>query len=321
MGIAMQSTTRDARLAIELRALDKRFAGGRGVRALDLEVQTGEVFGFIGPNGAGKTTTIRAMLGLSRRSSGEAKVLGVDLERASADERRDALARVGYVPSEPGVYERQSVCDVLAFLGALHGGETRARRDELCERLDLDPARRADELSLGNKKKLALVAAMQHRPALLVLDEPSNGLDPLVQRTLFDLLREERSRGATVFFSSHVLSEVERFCDRFALLRDGALARVLTADELLRSKQRRVRAEFTPSGVEASALVALCGRRPDRDGRVEFVTDAPMRAVFDAVAEDVREGRLADVTVDHPSLEELVLDEYQSTTRREVKAS
>ncbi|MBL8683093.1 MAG: ABC transporter ATP-binding protein [Myxococcales bacterium] len=317
----MQSTTRDARLAIELRALDKRFAGGRGVRALDLEVQTGEVFGFIGPNGAGKTTTIRAMLGLSRRSSGEAKVLGVDLERASADERRDALARVGYVPSEPGVYERQSVRDVLAFLGALHGGETRARRDELCERLDLDPARRADELSLGNKKKLALVAAMQHRPALLVLDEPSNGLDPLVQRTLFDLLREERSRGATVFFSSHVLSEVERFCDRFALLRDGALARVLTADELLRSKQRRVRAEFTPSGVEASALVALSGRRPDRDGRVEFVTDAPMRAVFDAVAEDVREGRLADVTVDHPSLEELVLDEYQSTARREVKAS
>lgn len=319
----MPSNREGVRLAIELRSLSKRYPGGRGVLALDLTVHAGEVFGFIGPNGAGKTTTIRAMLGLARRTSGEAKVLGVDLERATSEQRRSALAAVGYVPSEPGVYERTTVREVLSFLGALHGDDTTARREELCARLDLDVGRRADELSLGNKKKLALVAAMQHRPALLVLDEPTSGLDPLVQRTLFELLREEQARGATVFFSSHVLSEVERSCDRFALLRDGALVRVLTSDELHRSERRRVRAWFkSESHAGSSVLRALGGGlEVPVTGPLELVTSASLQAVYDAVSEDVREGRLVDATVDHPSLEELVLAEYRPVPAEREAAS
>lgn len=290
---------------IELEGLSKLFAGGRGVRSLDLRVARGEVFGFIGPNGAGKTTTIRAMLGLTQRSAGVARVLGVDLQRQPAD-KRAALARIGYVASEPGVYEGKTVGAMLALLGSLHATPTEARREELCRRLDLAMDRRADELSLGNKKKLALVAAMQHRPDLLVLDEPSNGLDPLVQRTLFELVSEERARGATVFFSSHVLSEVERFCDRFALLRDGALVKVLTAQDVAESRHRRVRAKL--SRTEGSALLALSGASAGEDGAVSFESDLPLASLVDAIAAD--RDRLLDLSVDRLSLEELVLREY-----------
>lgn len=290
---------------IELEGLSKLFATGVGVRSLSLSVGQGEVFGFIGPNGAGKTTTIRAMLGLSRRSGGVARVLGADIER-EPERKRATLAQVGYVASEPGVYEGMTVGATLSLLGELHGSDTRARREELCRRLDLSLDRRADELSLGNKKKLALVAAMQHRPALLVLDEPSNGLDPLVQKTLFELVREEQSRGTTVFFSSHVLSEVERFCDRFALLRAGELVKVLSAKKLRESERRRVRAKL--SGDAPSALCALAGVSLSATGEVEFETDAPLSSLLDAVRAD--QPRLRDITVDRPSLEELVLREY-----------
>jgi ABC-2 type transport system ATP-binding protein len=289
---------------IELEGLSRLFAPGVGVRSLSLSVRQGEVYGFIGPNGAGKTTTIRAMLGISRRTSGAARVLGVDLEREPA-RKRAVLAQVGYVASEPSVYEGMTVGAMLALLGALHGGETRARREELCRRLDLSLDRRADELSLGNKKKLALVAAMQHRPALLVLDEPSNGLDPLVQKTLFELVREEQSRGTTVFFSSHVLSEVERFCDRFALVRQGELVKVLSVSALRESERRRVRAKLSNDG--HSALATLGGIEPDR-GVIGFETERPLAALIDAAHAD--RDRLRDLTIDRPSLEELVLREY-----------
>lgn len=290
---------------IELEGLSKLFATGVGVRSLSLSVGQGEVFGFIGPNGAGKTTTIRAMLGLSRRSGGVARVLGADMER-EPERKRATLAQVGYVASEPGVYEGMTVGATLSLLGELHGADTRARREELCRRLDLSLDRRADELSLGNKKKLALVAAMQHRPALLVLDEPSNGLDPLVQKTLFELVREEQSRGTTVFFSSHVLSEVERFCDRFALLRAGALVKVLSAKNLRESERRRVRAKL--SGDAPSALCSMAGLSLDAASEFEFETDAPLSSLLDAVRAD--QPRLRDITIDRPSLEELVLREY-----------
>ncbi len=300
---------------IHLDQLSKRFAGGRGVASLSLSVGPGEVFGFIGPNGAGKTTAIRAMLGLSRRTSGVARVLGVDLER-EPHRAREALARIGYVPSDPGVFEAMTVRAMLSLLGSLHGADTTQRREALCARLDLDQDRRADELSLGNKKKLALVAAMQHQPDLLVLDEPSNGLDPLVQRTLFELVREESARGCTVFFSSHVLSEVERFCDRFALLRDGALVKLLRADELRTSGRRRVRAVMGP--VDRAEIFALTEQRP-RDGAIEFETDAPLPALLAALAKDCRDGALTDVVLDRLSLEELVLREY-GPARAEVRS-
>ena len=204
---------------IQLDHLTKTYGKARGVTDLTLHVPAGSCFGFIGPNGAGKSTTIRTLLGLIAPTAGRAEVLGLDCVR----DRTAILAQVGYMPSEAMFYPEMRSGEVIRLSADLRKKDCRREAAGLLEALDLDPRKKIRELSLGNRKKVSIVCAMQHRPALYVLDEPTSGLDPLVQRAFWSLLEERRREGAAVFLSSHVLYEVQRYCDRAAIIREGRL--------------------------------------------------------------------------------------------------
>jgi len=204
---------------ISITHLTKTYGKARGVTDLTLHVPEGGCFGFIGPNGAGKSTTIRTLLGLISPTAGSAKVLGLDCVK----ERTAILAQVGYMPSEAMFYPDMRVSEIIRLSAGLRKRDCRTEAKALCESLDLDVRKKIRELSLGNRKKVSIVCAMQHRPGLYVLDEPTSGLDPLVQRAFWSELEQRRREGATVFLSSHVLYEVQRYCDRAAIIREGRL--------------------------------------------------------------------------------------------------
>ena len=213
---------------IQIDRLTKRYGRARGITELTLRVPEGSCFGFIGPNGAGKSTTIRTLLGLLSPTSGSARVLGLDC----AGQRERILAQVGYMPSEAMFYPDMRVGEVIRLSADLRRMDCRDQARALCRALELDPRKRIRELSLGNRKKVSIVCAMQHRPRLYVLDEPTSGLDPLVQRVFWSELENRRREGATVFLSSHVLYEVQRYCDRAAIIREGRLVAEGTTAEL-----------------------------------------------------------------------------------------
>jgi ABC-2 type transport system ATP-binding protein len=242
------------RPAIQCRGLTKDYGNGHGLFDLDLTVQRGETFGFIGPNGAGKTTTIRLLMDLIRPDRGTATLLGMDA-------RGDSLAikrRVGYLPGELVQFPGVSAAYVIGLLAGLRGGVDPARITELAKRLDLDLGRRYEDLSHGNKQKVALVQAFMHRPDLIILDEPTLGLDPLIQREFRQLVAEAVASGATLFLSSHVLSEVELICDRIGLIRDGRMHRVGSLNELRTLRVHRVEAVFT-GRLDVADLAGLPG--------------------------------------------------------------
>jgi ABC-2 type transport system ATP-binding protein len=214
--------------AIRTSKLSKDYGVGRGLFELDLEVGSQEVFGYLGPNGAGKTTTIRLLMGMIRPTGGAAYVFGLDCRRDSVAVKR----RVGYLPGEMPQFGSLRGKEVVAYLGGMRGGTDPKVVRSIAERFDLDLNRRFREYSSGNKRKLGLLLAFMHRPDLLILDEPTSGLDPLNQQEFYELLREARAAGATVFLSSHVLSEVEHICDTVGILRAGKLVRVARLQEL-----------------------------------------------------------------------------------------
>lgn len=204
---------------IVLDRLTKTYGRARGVTELTLHVPANCCFGFIGPNGAGKSTTIRTLLGLLSPTAGSARVLGLDCVR----QKTEILAQVGYMPAEPAFYPEMRVSEIIRFSAALRGRDCAAEAAALCGALSLDTHKRVRELSLGNRKKVSIVCAMQHRPRLYIFDEPTSGLDPLIQRAFWAEVAARRAEGATVFLSSHVLYEVQRYCDRAAVLREGRL--------------------------------------------------------------------------------------------------
>ena len=285
--------------AMETRALTKYYGKARGVIGLDLSVSEGEFFGFIGPNGAGKSTTIRCLLGLIRPTSGETLVLG----SSSAGDRKKLLAQVGYLPSETMFYPGMRVRDVIRYSADLRGKDCANEAAALCERLQVQTDKRVEELSLGNRKKVAIVCAMQHRPKLYVLDEPTSGLDPLMQREFFALLRERHAQGATVFLSSHVLSEIQRHCTRAAIIREGRLIACDQVEALAQAGARRV----TLHGVGgAPALAGIRDEQRSPEG-VSFLYSGEMNALIRALAHmDVR-----DMTVAEPDLEEVFMHYYE----------
>ena len=226
---------------IQTEKLTKFYGTHRGVVDVDLEVSEGEIFGFLGPNGAGKTTTIRTLLDLIRPTSGRALVFGIE-------SRADPVAihrRIGYIPGEFTLYDRLTGGQTIEYFANLRGGVDRAYQSSLIARFDIDPKRRYRELSKGNKQKIGLVIALQHQPELLMLDEPTSGLDPLVQQSFYELVREARAAGRTVFLSSHILSEVERTCDRVAIIRDGKLVKVDRVEALRDLAHHQVELRFT----------------------------------------------------------------------------
>ena len=284
--------------AIQTQALTKFYGKARGIRELSLQVEQGEFFGFIGPNGAGKSTTIRCLLGLIAPTSGSARVLGLDIGTS----RKEILARTGYLPSEAVFYPGMRVREVLKLSADLRGKNCVREAEELCARLQLDTGKKVEELSFGNRKKVGIVCALQHKPELLILDEPTSGLDPLMQRELFAILRERSREGATVFLSSHVLSEIQHNCTRAAIIREGGLLACGSVEELSRTNARRVTLRGT---AEVQALSGIRDFRTTEEG-LSFLYSGDMQMLLNALAG----GKVEDLTSAEPDLEEVFLHYY-----------
>ncbi len=289
--------------AISARALTKAYGHHRGIMDLDLAVQPGEVFGYLGPNGAGKTTTIRLLLDYIRPTRGSVSVLGL----GSHEQSREIRRRVGYLPGELRLYNSLSGRELISYFANLRGGVARARVDELAGRLDCDLSREIRTLSSGNRQKLGLIQAFMSDPELLVLDEPTNGLDPLVQQTFYDLVREARTAGRTIFLSSHVLPEVERVCDRVGILREGRLVAVERIADLRARAIRKLEIEFgAPIAPEEFAGVAGI--------RDVAVANATLRCTvvgsMDPVLKAANRYEIRALSSVEPSLEEVFLTYY-----------
>lgn len=288
---------------IRTEKLTKNYGTHRGIVDVDLEVQRGEIFGFLGPNGAGKTTTIRVLLDLIRPTSGKAFLFGIE---SSADPAA-IHKRVGYLPGEFSLYDRLTGGQTLEYFGNLRGGVDRTYQAQLIERFELEPGRRFREYSKGNKQKVGIVAALQHRPELLVLDEPTSGLDPLVQQTFFDTVREQVEDGATVFLSSHILSEVEKSCDRVAIIREGRIVRLDRVDALRDLAHHQVEMRFAgdPPAAEFEKLQGVSDVEVT-DHTIRLRVLGPITPVVQAAA---RLG-VTDFLSREPSLEETFLAQY-----------
>ena len=292
---------------IETERLTKSYGSHRGIIELDLAVEEGEAFGFLGPNGAGKTTTIRTLLDHLRPTSGHARIFGIDTH-----ENPMAIhARVGYLPGEFVLYDKLTGGQTIEYFANLRGGVDAAYQADLVERLDIDPSRKFREYSKGNKQKIGLVIALQHKPELLILDEPTSGLDPLVQQTFYEVIREAKADGRTIFLSSHILSEVEKTCDRVAIIRDGRLARVGRVEELRDLAHHQVEIVFV-GDVPEPAFAALPGVSDVAvDGQTMHLrVSGSIAPVIRAAAEY----ELADFVSREPSLEETFLAEYGHQT-------
>lgn len=311
--VAVESRGTGGGPVIELLGLTKRYGDTVGIEGLDVTVEAGEVFGLLGPNGAGKTTTLRCLVGLLGPTDGQVRVLGLD---PLADHARLAPS-IGYLPGELRLYPELTGQQTLDLLAALQGAPV-ARQRELCDRLTLsraDLARPVGEYSRGMKQKLGIVQALQHRPPVVVLDEPSEGLDPLVQETFYELLAEETAAGRTVLLSSHVLPEVQRTCGRVAIVRHGRLVTVRTVAELRQARARRVRL-LLDDGHGARPLGAAERWSPRWDGpRVELLV--PPDEVVAAVRDLLAEHPVADLTVEEAGLDEAFLDLYRSVGAEE----
>jgi ABC-2 type transport system ATP-binding protein len=288
---------------ITLEKLTKSYGSSRGIIDVDLQVELGEIFGFLGPNGAGKTTTIRTMLDLIRPTSGRAFVFGIESTADPVAIHR----RVGYIPGEFALYDRLSGRQTLEYFANLRGGVDTAYQASLIDRFELDPSKRFKEYSKGNKQKVGVIAALQHRPELLVLDEPTSGLDPLVQQTFFQTLRDAVADGATVFLSSHILSEVEKSCERVAIIRDGRLAKLGTVDSLRDLAHHQVELRFS-GPVPAEEFRALPGVSDlvAEDHTIRMRVAGPITPVVRAAARF----ELLDFVSREPSLEDTFLAEY-----------
>ncbi|MGN0166193.1 MAG: ABC transporter ATP-binding protein [Lachnospiraceae bacterium] len=284
--------------AIETERLTKFYGKSRGIIDLNLAVHEGEIFGFIGPNGAGKSTTIRTLLGLIKCSSGTARIFGRDI----VNEKEKILAQVGYLPSEAVFYQGMKVKEIIRFSADLRNKDCTQDAKKLCERLELDVNKRVEELSFGNRKKVAIVCALQHNPQLCVLDEPTGGLDPLMQREFFEIIRERNRQGATIFLSSHVLSEIQRNCTRAAIIREGQLIACDSVEALSKTNAKRVH-------IQGKADVSNVQDARDviqTENGVSFLYSGSMNMLIQLLSQfDIK-----DLSVSEPDLEEIFMHYY-----------
>ena len=284
--------------AIKTVNLTKYYGKSRGIIELNLSVERGECFGFIGPNGAGKSTTIRTLLGLISPTAGSVRIFGKDI----AKEKEAILQDIGYLPSEAVFYPGMKVKDILKLSADMRKKDCTEEAKTLCERLRLDTSRKVDELSFGNRKKVAIVCALQSDPALLILDEPTGGLDPLMQREFFDIIRQRNQKGTTVFLSSHVLSEVQRNCTRAAVIREGKIIACDSVDALAKTNAKRISVR---GRVDLEGLDGIRDRKAVENG-VSFLYSGEMNRLIQRLSE----GEISDLSVSEPDLEEIFLHYY-----------
>lgn len=286
--------------AIQLSNLTKYYGKSRGILNLNLDVKEGEFFGFIGPNGAGKSTTIRTLLGLITPSSDQAKIFDETIRRRNPQIR----SHIGYLPSEAVFYRGMKVKDLLKLSADLHYKDCSAEREILCRRLQLDVNRKVDELSFGNRKKVAIVSALQHQPKLLILDEPTSGLDPLMQREFFQIIRERNEQGATVFLSSHVLSEIQRNCTRAAIIREGRIIACDRVEVLSKTNAKRISVQ---GQVSLDSLEEIRDLK-ENDGIFSFLYGGDIHRLLETLSA----GTITDLSISDPDLDEIFLHYYEN---------
>jgi len=287
---------------IEVDQLTKYYGKSRGIVDVSFKVEEGEIFGFIGPNGAGKSTTIRLLLSLIYPTSGSATIFGKDCIQFGPELRQD----IGYLPSEVFYYEGMKVLDLLKYSASFYKKDCTARMHELAEIMELDLKRRIDDLSYGNKKKVGIVQGLLHGPKLLLLDEPTSGLDPLMQRKFFDLIREENQKGATVFFSSHILGEVQRLCSRVAIIKEGSVIEMQDIKTLQKDTYKKVRIEAPGLDEKRFAIEGVMNLQKD-DGAARFF----FKGNINTITKIISEQQVSDVTIEEPTLEEIFMHYYE----------
>lgn len=286
--------------AVKILNMTKFYGKARGVIDLNLTVREGEFFGFIGPNGAGKSTTIRTLLGFISPTSGQAKVLGMDI----CKEKNKILSDVAYLPSEAMFYTGMKVRDILKLSADLRKKDCSAEAKILCDRLQLDMNRKVEELSFGNRKKVAIVCALQHPSKLLILDEPTSGLDPLMQHEFFNIVRERNEQGATIFLSSHILSEIQRNCTRAAIIREGQIVACDSVETLSRSNAKRVTIR---GNIKINTLKGIRDLK-ETDEVTSFLYSGDINQLIHVLSE----GNILDISVAEPDLEEIFMHYYTS---------
>jgi len=287
---------------IETQDLTKYYGKDRGIIDLSLEIEEGEIFGFIGPNGAGKSTTIRTLLGLIFPTAGNGRIFGLDIVKQTKAIKK----QVGFMPSEVNYYEKMDGHELLQYSASFYNTDCESRIRDLAEIFALDLDRKIVDLSRGNRKKISILQSLIHRPRLLILDEPTSGLDPLMQAKFFDILKEENSRGTTIFLSSHTLSEVQKNCRRVGIIKEGKIIAVEDIETLRKKQLRRIQIEFAhPVQGEEITCLGMIASRADRN-ILSFMYSGRMNDLLEALAgKDVK-----DLIIEEPSLEEIFIHYY-----------
>lgn len=305
--LTSSNTAKD--FAILTENLTKTYGGSRGINDINLQVQPGEVFGFLGPNGAGKTTTIRTLMNLIKPTSGKAFIYGLDCQQQSVEIKK----QIGYLPGEYSLYPNLTGAQTLEYFGNLRGGVDWKYVTSLAERLELDMRKKFKQYSRGNKQKVGIIQALMHKPRLLILDEPTGGLDPLNQQEFYKLIDEVRSEGRTVFFSSHIMSEVERTCDRVAIIREGRLVKVGNISELTNLKTHQLEITFagTVPLAEFKILPGVERVEEVRENGVQILRCLVQADALDAVVKTAARYSLVNFVSREPSLEEVFLNYYR----------
>lgn len=289
-------------VVVQTDKLTKMYGKQRGILDVDLTIYKGEIFGFIGPNGAGKSTTIRTLLSLIYPTSGDAKIFGLDTIKG----HEQILMQVGYLPSEVFYYDHMKVRDLLKYAASFYKKDCTQRINELAKRLDLDLNRKIADLSLGNKKKVGIIQGLLHEPELIILDEPTSGLDPLMQNTFFEIIREEQQRGATIFFSSHILGEVQKLCNRVAIIKEGRIIKIETMADLAQTTYKHVELELLE--VSEIELTNLDVTNLEIDGtKVSFLFNGDINALVQVLATH----KLKNLQLNEPDLEAIFFHYYQ----------
>lgn len=284
---------------IEVKNLTKTYGNHDALCGVSFKIANGKIYGLLGPNGAGKSTTIRTLLGLIRPTSGQVRIFGKDIIR----NKTEILSDIGYMPSEATFYNGMKVKEIISLSANLRRKDCRAEADRLCERLALDREKRVEELSLGNRKKVSIVCALQHDPRLCILDEPTSGLDPLMQKEFFDILKERHSGGATIFLSSHVLSEIQKHCSRAAIIKEGRLIALDSVENLSKTNAKRV----VLHGVNAVPGVLAAKSVERSENSVSFLYNGNIKDLLSTV----NDLPVYDMTITEPDLEEIFMHYYE----------
>lgn len=286
---------------IELNNLTKTYGTQRGISNISFSVEEGEIFGFIGPNGAGKSTTIRTLLSLIYPTSGSATIFGKDTVKFAPEIKKE----IGYLPSEVFYYDNMKVKDLLKYSASFYKKDCRKRMNELAEIMDLDLNKKIDDLSFGNKKKVGIVQGLLHEPKLIILDEPTSGLDPLMQQKFFDLLKEENQKGTTILFSSHILSEVQKLCDRVAIIKEGKLIKLEKISTLKENNHKKFKVE-TKAPIEHFNIPGVTNLEV-KDHHLSFLYSGNINLIMKKLSEI----DLTNLWIDEPDLEEIFMHYYE----------